>query len=333
MAKFFYANTWHPELISKVNGDKTKLRTVDYDGKRWLFVPRNEVSWIILPNEGIGNFYISFEYALPPFSTEFWRSDKDITTQLWGLALGASYFSVAGNTRNGTGNDITASLMYIERKAQINGGAGEEIRKDFKNSTGVWPTSIGESGGMGGLASRIGQSSCKFLCKFTQNSYDNTISYTTSFGAGASTTTLGSPKAIYFYMAGIFIRNIIISEEPISFSDTIREVTVDSITGSGWYTSNGKSYTENVNAPATVKLNSASLAEAKRAIEARKFAFSGVSNRQGERINALEVKRANEAHQSLVDMGEHTFGSSWNVNSPSEITDTLTITSRKVVGK
>ncbi len=335
MAKFFYANTWHPELLSRKNGTSPeRVKTVELDGKKWLYVPRECPCWIIPPS-GLKDYYISFEYALPPFSSEYLR-EKDLYGVLWNTVGAQSYFCVAYNAKNGSGGNYADTLVEFKRETINNvGSKGEGSTEQqyinyFVSTNGVWSSKITYSSGLGDLANIVQARSCKILSHFTSNYH----TMTTSFGSGTTyNNQINGYATQYFYFAGILLRNIIISEEPISFSDTIREVEVDSVTGTDWYTSNGKSYTENVNATANVKLNSVSLAEAKRVLEARKFAFSGVTNRQGERINALEVKRANEAHQSIVDVGEHTFGSSWSVNSPSEITDTLTITSRKVVGK
>lgn len=338
MAKFFYANTWHPELFSKVNGTPNRLKTVEYEGKKWVYIPRGNVAWIIFPSGGLNDCYISFEYALPPFNKEIIHPDYDVQYRIWSEVNTQSYVCVASTATASDGSNYTTTLMEIDRQHTFSGNNNEDATKSlYKQTSGNISWKVTSKSGLGGLGDTIGTSSCKILATSgVFDTYYKGFSFITSYGRGNKSSHFfysNNDKFAYLYASGVYIRNIIISEEPISFSDTIREVTVDSITGSGWYTSNGKSYTENVNAPATVKLNSASLAEAKRVVDARKFAFSGISNRQGERINALEVKRANEAHQSLVDIGEHTFGSSWSVNSPSEITDTLTITSRKVVGK
>ena len=330
MAKYFYANTWHPELFSKMlnrwdNNDQAN--TVEYLGKKWCRVPNSKIARIEFNNnQGLREFYLSFEFAEIPVSllnaSDMYRESNNKISSI----RFSSYLSLATTNTN---SDI--DLITISRQAEVY-NAYEDITVREKQFNNWKPRGTFDSQNK---RTSFGLENTLFLDQvkkvhihFTMNGAEAT----TSVGKGAKRIDVIYP-ATMLSLCGVFIRNIIISEEPISYSDTIREVTVDSITGNGWYTSNGKSFTENVNNAATVKLNSQSLAEAKRVLDARKFAFSGITNRQGERINALEVKRANEAHQSFVDIGEHTFGSSWNVNSPNEISDTLTITTRKVVGK
>lgn len=338
MAKFFYANTWHPELVNVI-GDSSngvnKMATVEYKGKDWLQVPSSLTASINLPNTGLYDFYLSFEYAFIPFDPQH-QTVSDVKGETWSNVYNRSHIWVDTTARDGSGDYYYLSILDIKRLQRITSGYtydAEESVKQFFAGKKYGGVTISSSGGCSGLERLLGTEPGKFLVHFSKTSSPGISAMaTTNKGKGnKQPTQSGAALRLNFY--GYYIRNIIISEEPISYSDTIREVSVDSITGNGWYTSNGKTYTENVNATANIKLNSASLAEAKKAVEARKFAFSGVSNRQGERINALEVKRANEAHQSLVDVGEHVFGSSWGVNSPSEITDTLTLTTRKVVGK
>ncbi len=329
MAKYFYANTWHPELFSKMldrwsNNDSAN--TVEYNGKKWCRVPNSKIARIEFSNLGLKDFYLSFEYTEIPVSN---LKASDMNRESNDRASILEFVSYLGLATTNTNTDI--SIMSHTRVAERYSVYRDVsiIENDFNawKPKGTFIDQIKRTSF--GLVDKLFIEPVKKIhIHFTMSGAE----VTTSVGKGPNKISVYNPPTM-LYLCGVYIRNIIISEEPISFSDTIREVTVDSITGNNWYTSNGKSFTENVNTTATVRLNSQSLAEAKRALDARKFAFSGITNRQGERINALEVKRANEAHQSLVDIGEHTFGSSWNVNSPNEISDTLTVTTRKVVGK
>ena len=333
MAKYFYANTWHPELFSKILdkwGNNDQANTIEYDGKKWCRIPFSKEARIEFnDNSGLNDFNISFECAIPPLDRNAIKA-SDVFRESSGMALGINFRSY-----------IFLGKLFSDEKEVVwanrcpwyypAGRPADELESMVSDwiKTGNWPSADYSMRTGFGLENNLKlMPSFKVFIHVSKGNGE----VTTSVGKGAKVMGYVSDiDAIYF--SGVYIRNIIISEEPISYSDTIREVTVDSITGNSWYTSNGKSFTENVNTAATVRLNSQSLAEAKRALDARKFAFSGITNRQGERINALEVKRANEAHQSFVDIGEHTFGSSWNVNSPNEISDTLTITTRKVVGR
>lgn len=336
MAKYFYANTWHPELFSKILdkwGNNDQANTIEYDGKKWCRIPFSKEARIEFNNNsGLNEFNISFECAIPPLDRNAIKA-SDVFREGSGMAWGINFYSSInlGKLFNDGIEVVWAKNFAWYSPAGIKSDELETMVDNWKK-TGNWP-----SGASPSLSMRTGfglENNLKLMPSFK-------VFIHVSKGNGEVTTSVGKGAKVMgyvsdidaIYLSGVYIRNIIISEEPISYSDTIREVTVDSITGNSWYTSNGKSFTENVNTAATVKLNSQSLAEAKRALDARKFAFSGITNRQGERINALEVKRANEAHQSFVDIGEHTFGSSWNVNSPNEISDTLTITTRKVVGR
>ncbi len=336
MAKYFYANTWHPELFKVYDRwfNSDSANTVIYNGKNWCRIPFSKIARVEFNNTtGLSDFYVSFECVPHPVDREHLRG-SDMYRDEEGRASAIGFYSyVYFHCVNST---VTERQIFQKYDKLHEYNTNDTIRQQYLEKwlqTGIWDggydwTDHTVSTGFGLKDTLFKEPSFKVHIHISEGKGE----VTTNVGRGTNKIDYLN-HVDYLYMSGVYIRNVIISEEPISFSDTIREVTVDSIAGSGWYTSNGKTYTENVNATATIKLNSASLAEAKRAIEARKFAFSGVSNRQGERINALEVKRANEAHQSLVDIGEHTFGSSWSVNSPSEITDTLTLTTRKVVGK
>ena len=336
MAKYFYANTWHPELFSKILdkwGNNDQANTIEYDGKKWCRIPfSKEARLEFNNNSGLNDFYISFECAIPPLDRNIIKP-SDVNRDGSGMDWGINFYSYI---QFGKIHSDGKEIVWAKKQPwyHMTGRHADELESLVSDwiKTGNWPSGASLSYSMRtgfGLENNLKlMPSFKVFIHVSKGNGE----VTTSVGKGAN--VMGYVSDIdMLYMSGVFIRNIIISEEPISYSDTIREVTVDSITGNSWYTSNGKSFTENVNTAATVRLNSQSLAEAKRALDARKFAFSGITNRQGERINALEVKRANEAHQSFVDIGEHTFGSSWNVNSPNEISDTLTITTRKVVGR
>lgn len=332
MAKFFYANTWHPELF-ELDGSKSNAATVEYDGKKWAYIPSNCRAYIYLPNQRLKDFYLSFEYIPIPMSMVKSKEGTSVsgsTTYERTISMRSNIF-IDNDVKDGSGNYYWFKLYDITQKCyyKITNISDEIAYNNFiEGNIGSYSYVVSS---YTSLETLLKNNEGKFCVHFTSNGSKTSTATTTNVGkASKETDQNGLPMRFGCY--GCFIRNIIISEEPISYTDTIKEVTVDSITGSDWYTSGGKSYTEKVNASATVKLNKKSLADAIGAIDARKFAFAGVTNRQGERINALEVKLNSEAHQNILDTGEHTFGSSWSIDS-TDMTDTLTITTRKVVGQ
>lgn len=332
MAGFFYANTWHAELFSNTvnNWENTDSpNVVEYAGKKWCRVPYSKECRIELPGNNMTNYYISFECYPIPLEREYLKA-SDVYRGESGSEMREarfnSYISYFG------ANSYKAEFISKTETIWDFGGYTtrvEEFVREWIN-TGQWP--CGHSYHKLSSKTEFGLKDAVFLqpMKVYIHVVDGVGEVITNAGKG--TNRVWSQNVSMIYICGMYIRNIILSEDPISYSDTIKEVAVDSIMGTDWFTSNGKSYTEKVNAEAVIKLNSESLKEAKEAIEARKFAFSGVSNREGERINALEISRGGQARQVLLDMGEHFFGASWDV-TPAQVTDTMKIIARKVVGK
>ena len=332
MAGFFYANTWHAELFSRTldnwqNTDSPDV--VEYAGKKWCRVPYSKECRIVLPWEQKADFYISFEcFPIPP-EREYLKA-SDVYREGTGVKMREARFNAYIGY---SGENISKSeLIYKQETIWDFGGDTSKVEDQVRQwiNTGQWPS--GYSKHAVSTSTKFGLQDTIFLqpMKIYIHVKSGDGEVITNAGKGTRTVWLKSVNMIY--ICGMYIRNIILSEDPIAYSDTIKEVAVDSIAGTDWYTSNGKSYTEKVNAEAGIRLNCRSLREAKEAIDARKFAFSGVAIREGERINALEISRGGQARQVLLDMGEHFFGTSWDV-TPAQVTDTMKITARKVVGK
>lgn len=132
-----------------------------------------------------------------------------------------------------------------------------------------------------------------------------------------------------FSIQGLYVRNIIISEETLAFSDTIREVPISSIAGDNWRISDNSAYTEDTNVSATVNLSETSMKQQLASIDPRKLIFTGMSERQGENITGLDVKRGHEIHLQKIDVGTHVFGTAYDT-SKDDANAVLTITTRSV---
>ena len=330
MAKFFFANTWHPELFT-LEGDKSNVSVMDGDLK-CAKIPRECTACVYLPNQRLTNFYLSFEYMPIPIydsrtrtgKTATYRSNNggyDIDIQMRSNIYLETDFKTGDNYNWFRIYDITQTYT-MSNKANIEAGwsaflAGEEGRYSYTVDTYTK------------LGALLKNGYNKFCVHFTASSNQtNSVDTITSVGrASAEEYKSGMPMRFCIY--GCYVRNVIISQDPITFSDSIKEVPVTSIEGADWYNSGDKAYTEKVNASATVHLDQGALVNAMGSLDARKFAFAGVTNRQGDMITALEVRRGNESHQNNLDTGEHAFGSAWDVVD-GYMPNTLTMTTRRV---
>ena len=331
MAKFFFANTWHPELFS-LEGDKSNVTVIDKDLK-CAKIPRECTAYVYLPNQRLTNFYLSFEYMPIPIYDSRTRTGKT---------------AASGYSNNG-GYDINIqmrSLIFLETDSKTGDYYNWFRIYDITQTYTMSNKADVEAGWSAFLAGEAGRYSYivdtytklgallkngynKFCVHFTANSNQtNSVDTITSVGrASAEEYKSGMPMRLGIY--GCYVRNVIISQDPITFSDSIKEVPVTSIEGADWYNSGGKAYTEKVNASATVHLDQGALVNAMGSLDARKFAFAGVTNRQGDMITALEVRRGNESHQNNLDTGEHAFGSAWDIVD-GYMPNTLTMTTRRV---
>lgn len=341
MAKFFFANTWHPELFS-LEGDKSNVSVVDGDLK-CAKIPSECTAYVYLPNDRLTNFYVSFEYMPIPIYESRTRTGKTATVRLTTdggnkyhtdiemrshIFLETDYKASGEQYRFLRLYDITQSYrMY--NMGNGNGNTENGWNAFLAGEEGIYSYVVNTYTKLGAL---LKDGYNKFCIHFTASSSGTATTRTTdtitSVGrASEETSEVGMPMRLGIY--GCYVRNVIISQDPITFSDSIKEVPVTSIEGAEWYNSGGKAYTERVNSSATVHLDQGALVNAMSSLDARKFAFAGVTNRQGDMITALEVRRGNESHQNNLDTGEHAYGSAWDVVD-GYMPNTLTMTTRRV---
>lgn len=346
MGAFFYGNTYHPELLTRT---KTVIDTQDnvvaanWNGVNCIKVPASKLAYVDFTNDGLSECYISLEVMpLPRDSNWLTKTDFDVpaggyeerqyTVDGYQCLSTISCVGLSSTTNN-LQRDLTvwkrrdifsvnhfyASGWDFNRNYdEIMSGNALKLTKETNTCFGS-ETLFGE-----------GIDYCKmFLHIYPSSDLHQNVEVTCTYGHGTKVEVISSNVCMLWFR-GVLIRNIIVSDTPISFSDTIMEVPVDSVMGRDWYTSDGKHYTDSVNTTATIKLNDAALNSVLSKIEPRKVAIAGISNRQGNRITAIEINAGGITHQQKLDTGDHVFGTAWDITS-SDIKNTMTVTSRRVV--
>lgn len=347
MGAFFYGNTYHPELLTRT---KTVIDTQDnvvaanWNGVNCIKVPASKLAYVDFTNDGLSECYISLEVMpLPRNSSWLTKTDFNVpdggyekcqygmVSDLYQYLDTISYVGLSAT--KGSLNDLTvwqrSDIFSVNHYHTSDWDFNRNYDEIMSGNIRKWIKRTNTCFGSETLFGE-GIDYCKmFLHIYPRSDVLQNVEVTCTYGHGTKVEKISSNVCMLWFR-GVLIRNIIVSDTPISFSDTIMEVPVDSIMGRDWYTSDGKHYTDSANTTATIKLNDAALNSVLSKIEPRKVAIAGISNRQGNRITAIELNAGGITHQQKLDTGDHVFGTAWDVTS-SDIRNTMTVTSRRVV--
>lgn len=305
MGKFFYANTHNADLLNYVNdkgNGSTAIEEITYLDKKWIRIPYNIEAGFMINPKSLSDFYYSAEIV--PIPKDFSKVYKAEMPSGNTLSSYVRYYTSASDS---------VTDYSLNRVAQVNSVGSWEIKQDYYGSSYA-NTDVLKSYVEGGNILKV----------FCHNKVGEQCKHISSIQSG-----IVGARAVPFKIAfqGVYLRNLIVSEEPITFSDTVQEVDVESITGDKWSKVGDKYTTQFTNAAATLKVNAESLTKAKTLVDARKFGFCGTTSRTGENINALDVAYGSNTSQQKVDYGDHSIGTAWDFVDG---IDTLTLTTRRI---
>lgn len=331
MGKFFYANTHNADLLNYVNdkgNGSTALEEITYLDKKWIRIPYNIEAGFMINPKSLSDFYYSAEIV--PIPKDFSKVYKAEMPNGNTLSSYVRYYTSATDS---------VTDYSLNRVAQVNDGYYTRYYWDWlyeHHGDGNWLPDMPPMGSWGDKYDSYGSSYANvdvlkayieggnILKVYYHNKVGGQCKHISSIQSG-----IVGARAVPFKIAfqGVYLRNLIVSEEPITFSDTVQEVDVESITGDGWAKVGDKYTTQFTNATATLKVNVESLAKAKTLVDARKFGFCGTTSRTGDNINALDVAYGTNTSQQLVDYGDHSIGTAWDFVDG---IDTLTLTTRRI---
>ncbi len=330
MGKFFYANTHNADLLNYVNdkgNGSTALEEITYLDMKWIRIPYNIESGFMINPNSLSDFYYSAEVV--PIPKDFTKMYKAEMPNGDTLSSYVRYYTSSSDSVTDYSVDHVARISY-----NWNPYYWDWLYEH--HGDGNWLPDIPPMGSWDNKYDSYGSSyaNVDVLKAYIEGGnvlkvyYHNKVGGQCKHISSIQSGIVGA-RDVPFKIAfqGVYLRNLIVSEEPITFSDTVQEVDVESITGDGWAKVGDKYTTQFTNATATLKVNAESLAKAKTLVDARKFGFCGTTSRTGDNINALDVAYGTNTSQQLVDYGDHSIGTAWDYVDG---IDTLTLTTRRI---
>lgn len=290
MANFVYANTNHADLFSLIHQstDGAKPSVVELNGEKWIEIAKGTSADVSFPV--CDEIYISFE-------VQFSRSD--------------------------TYNYCYADLHYGEK-------ADDGLWSLILDRQGVSSYGKEQNKLIAGAPMRL------FYHQWSNNGKEYTTVYSSNGTIFESLGLEGANKKRYLRFAreastervqsAFYVRNIIVSQDPITYADTIHEVSVVSAKGDGWHTSGDHIFTQKKNASAVVQFDKDAIEEICAVETPKYFVYAGLADREGEDIQNMYVENSGEVKTMALETGHQLFGAAYAVNAET-LPDTVTITS------